>query len=382
MGIAFTLTSGLFVYQQLHASADLKRRWGVFFTSRYWQLAPDAAIIVCALAVLALAAWLALRFRARGGANQRLPALAVLSVAVGASLITGPLSAAVLRQVIQPYHFTYTAERAIGYAALVYAAWLLTAISRFEPVRRFLDTRGKDARGKDTRKRLVAGAAILAGAFFIYIDVHFHIRSLNEGMPSTPLMVRAYQADFPDLRRVLERPGRLQPLVLGTFDDTLADWWQYRRRYLYLPDLFNSTVESRVAESRTLRFLRRVGTTPEDFEHFLDDEYFTGVAIGGARYQVNSLFTPWPLSEYSALTQARLITGPYYFGLEVPRSEKLRLMKAFEELQGDDGSAGELDVIVFAKDHLRPYVHPERAGNVLVWSNRTFEVWQPAGAVF
>ena len=41
-------------------------------------------------------------------------------------------------------------------------------------------------------------------------------------------------------------------------------------------------------------------------------------------------------------------------------------MKAFDEMQGDDGSSGELDVIVFAEDHLRPYVHPERARNVLV----------------
>jgi hypothetical protein len=393
MGIAFTVTSGPFVYQQLHASADVKRRLGVFFTSRYWQLVPDTPVIVCALAVLAVAGWLALRFRARArvkqDAKQRLPALAVLSVAVGASLITGPLSAALLRQVIQQFHFMVTAERAIGYMALLYAAWLLTGISRSEPVRRFpkirgKDTWGKDTWGKDTLGRLVAGAAILAVALFISIDVHFHIRSLDRGTPSLPLIVRTYQADFPDLRRVLERPlalqRRLQPLVLGTFDDALGDWWQYRRRYLYLPDLFNSTVEDTVVESRILHFLRRVGTTPEDFGHLLNDEYFIRVALGGGKYQVNSIFTPWPLSEYSAGTKARLTTVPDYNGFEVPQSEKLRLIKAFEEIQGDDGSAGELDVIVFAKDHLRPYVHPERAGNVLLWSNRTFEVWQPAGA--
>jgi hypothetical protein len=104
------------------------------------------------------------------------------------------------------------------------------------------------------------------------------------------------------------------------------------------------------------------------------------MAIAGFRYRVDSLFTPWPLSEYSAVTQARLTTGPSYSGCEVPRSERLRLMKAFDEMQCDDGSSGELDVIVFAKDHFRPYVHPERAGNILIWSNRTFEVWLPAGA--
>src|SRR5580658_7171932 len=84
MGIAFSLTSGPFVYQQWHASAEVKRRWGVFFTSHYWQLAPGAPVIAYALAVLVVAAWLALRFRARPGAKQdaeqRLPALAVLSV--------------------------------------------------------------------------------------------------------------------------------------------------------------------------------------------------------------------------------------------------------------------------------------------------------------
>jgi hypothetical protein len=168
--------------------------------------------------------------------------------------------------------------------------------------------------------------------------------------------------------------------VLGTFDDALANWWQYQGRYLYIPDPFNSTVGNIVMESRTLRFLRRVGTTAENFGHLLNDVHFVFVAIGGFRYQVSSLFTPWPLSEYSAVTQARLTTGPFYTGCEVPPSEKLRLMKAFEEMQGDDSSSGELDVIVLAKDHLRPYFHPERGGNVLVWSNRTFEVWLPAGA--
>jgi hypothetical protein len=172
----------------------------------------------------------------------------------------------------------------------------------------------------------------------------------------------------------------LQPLVLGTLDQALGFWWEYRRRYLYLPDQATTTVADKVVESRVLHFLRRVGTTPEELGHLLDDDHFIWVALEGFRYQVNSLFTPWPLSEYSAVTQARLTTGPFYSGFEVPRSEKLRLMKAFDETQGDDSSSGELDVIVFTKDYLRPYLHPERAGNVLVWSNRTFEVWLPAGA--
>jgi hypothetical protein len=128
------------------------------------------------------------------------------------------------------------------------------------------------------------------------------------------------------------------------------------------PDPFNSTVGNNVMESRTFRFLRRVGTTPEDFGHLLNDCHFLFVAIAGFRYRVDSLFTPWPLSEYSAVTQARLTTGPSYSGCEVPRSERLRLTNAFDEMQRDDGSSGELDVIVFAKDYVRPYVHPERGG--------------------
>jgi hypothetical protein len=75
----------------------------------------------------------------------------------------------------------------------------------------------------------------------------------------------------------------------------------------------------------------------------------------------------------SAATQA-------HSGVKVPQDEKLRRMKAFDETRGDDGPYGELDVIVFTKNNLRPYAHPERAGNVLVCSNRTFEVWLPAEA--
>jgi hypothetical protein len=59
------------------------------------------------------------------------------------------------------------------------------------------------------------------------------------------------------------------------------------------------TVGNKVVESRVLHALQRFGAIPEDFGDLPDYDYFIGVAIGGVGYQVNSLFSLWPLSRRS-----------------------------------------------------------------------------------
>jgi len=187
-----------------------------------------------------------------------------------------------------------------------------------------------------------------------------------------------YRTDFRELHRVLERPEYADATVLGTFDRQLSSWWVYRRRYLFLADLFNSTLPDSVAESRVYQLLRLVHTSPEEFGRLLDIEYFLMQVMGHDKYQANSVFTQWPLSAYSAEAQRRIASTAWAFHLELPESERSRLMMAYDRTGEPGQRSSALDIIIFDKDFLRGYVHPEGADRFrLAWSNQTFELWVP-----
>jgi hypothetical protein len=128
-----------------------------------------------------------------------------------------------------------------------------------------------------------------------------------------------------------------------------------------------------------------LGTSTEDFGHLLDNWYFVLRVLGCAKYQANSLFTPWLLSDYSSASQQRIaltkpLTNPSdAWNIEMPESERARHMTAYHRTTEAHQSANGLGIIVLDKDALRGYVHPEgRAGRFdLLWSNETFEVWAP-----
>jgi hypothetical protein len=368
--LSFAVASVPFIYQQLHTSFDVTRRWGVISMGRYGAMLPALPVMVSVLIVVLLAIFLAILYRRRN-LQERIPALAVLATATGASIVTGPLSLAIFHRTIQIYHFFFHTALMIGYSLLLYAGWLLTDLRRVLPFRKF------SIKGWLTPTAI---ARVVLIGFCIAVAYRSAFRHSVEGAPTAGAMrdlnLVHYRSDFGDLHRVLARPEFANAMVLGTFDRQLSNWWEYRRRFLLLVDLFNSTVGDSVAESRVFQFLRLLGANSQDFAHLLDDKYFLVQAIGLAKYQANSVFTPWPLADYSAAARRNIAATSWAFHLELPGSERSRLLREYE--QSSQTPADAPDIVVLDNDALRGCLHPERAGRLsLAWSNSTFEVWAP-----
>jgi hypothetical protein len=371
---AMALASLPFVYQQLHTSSDLKRRWGAYSTNRYRTLLPGADVMVCALLTVVAALVLAILYRRSDPKRRRMAALAVAATAVGASVVSGPVWLALLHQTIQVYHFWFETQLTIGYACLLYAGWLLTDLREVFPFRRLPE--------KTTVMLAAAATAIFIG-FCLFTAYRSSVWRTRADFPTAPAMgylrLDHYRTDFRELHSVLDRPEYADATVLGTFDAQLSNWWLYRRRYLYLVEVFNSTLPDSVMESRVCQFLRLVGTSREEFGHLLDGFYFLHRVMGLDKYQANTLFTAWPLADYSAGAQRRIASTFEAHHLELPESERSRLMTAYDRTGEAEGRANALDIVVFDRDALRRYVHPEQGGRFrLAWSNRTFELWVPA----
>jgi hypothetical protein len=230
---------------------------------------------------------------------------------------------------------------------------------------------------------LTAAAGVAFAGFFLYIAYTSSAgRNRGDGPTSNAMRVDLnlphYRSDFRELHRVLGQPEYAGATVLATFDRQLTNWWLYKGRHAYTVETFNSTLPDSVMEARAFQFLRLVGTSNEDFGHLLDTNYFLVQIMGHDKYQADSIYTAWPLPDYSPEAQRRIASTSWPFHLEMPISERVRLMKAFEQTGETQLNPDALDIVVLDKDILRGYVHPERGNRFrLAWSNRTFELWAP-----
>lgn len=363
-----------FIYQQLHTSPDVKGRWGVYSTHRYWTLLPGMTIVACALTFVTVAFMLAMRYRKSDEKRGRLAALAVVATAAGASIVSGPVSLAVLHQTVQIYHFWRQSMLTIGYSLLLCVGWLLTDLSSFRVLRRF---------PKKRWLTLSKAAGVAFAGLCLFVAYHSSVILSRMGSPTAPavrdnLNLDHYRTDFRELHTVLDRPEFANAVVLGSFDRQLSNWWLAKGRYVYTVEGFNCTLSDSVMEVRAFQFLRMAGTSPEEFGHLLDNTYFLIQVIGHDKYQADANYTAWPLSAYSPEAQRRIAATTWPWHLELPISEKARLISAYEQSFRAPQTTNALDLLVLDKDALRTYVHPELGNRFrLAWSNGTFELWVP-----
>jgi hypothetical protein len=364
-----------FIYQRLHESPEVLRRWGMFPSGHKLLLFGGPRLF--ALAFLTLLVEVLLCYRVRGLASMYAKTAALITgTAVVTSLLSGPLWLLVLGKGIQVYHHVLSASLLIGYAMLVCAGWLL------QDVLQWLD------QALSTQETLALRIKSLAYAMAILISLavaagaaHASVvgrRPLPPSMSLENTTEPGYESSFTELHAELMRPEYKQAQVLATFDIQLADWWEYQHRYLYLPDHFNTTVSDREMEDRFYGFLRLMETTPEEFNQLLDIRYFL-MRMTGGKYQANAKYTPWPIEDYSPDAQARIVrrTITESWNLELPLSERKRLLESYAHFDLSAQPYRELDVIVLAKRDPRQFLHPERGKLMLKWANDTFEIWVP-----
>jgi hypothetical protein len=375
-GVVTAVMCAPFVYQRLYESHDIWRRQGTFPTGHQLILLGGFGLFLSAFSVLLVEFLLCYRPRAAATGSARAAAL-VTGAAVIASLVSGPLSLLVVGQGLQVYHFRQETELVLGYAVLLCAGIVLQ--NSFQWLDRALRIRELPAL---RLKGLVFAAVVVACLAVSALRAHAVIK---DELPAQGTMLMAgapeqrYKSSFAELHAELMQPQYQHAQVLATFDLQLADWWQYRNKYVYLPDLTNTTVSDREVVARVYSFMRVMKATPTDLDRLLDNDYFLLRVLSGLKYQANARFTPWPIGEYSPDAQRRIAGTPVWerLHLEVPTSERRRLLEAYTQFDPLTEPRRKLDVIVLLKGKLRQSLHPEKGNLAFAWENDTFEIWVP-----
>ena len=370
-----------FIYQRLHELQDVLRRWGTF-SSGHQLVLQGFGLLSSASLILLFAILLCHRLRGSIEGNARAAAL-ITCAAVIASVLSGTLSLLVLGRGLQIYHFREEAELVSGYAVLLYAGIVLQgSLPWFSRTLRIGELSALRLKGIAFAAAVTVSLAVAAARTREVVKYEQPAQGtmLLAGVPE-----QRYKSSFAELRAELMRPRYKNAQVMGTFDLQLADWWQYRSRYIYLPDTFNTTVSDSEVEARVYSYLRLLQVGPEDFNQLLDNDYFLLRVLAGEKYQANARYTPWPIADYSPEAQRRIARTSIWerLHLEMPTSERRRLLEAYTQFNPIAEPYRKLDVIVLLKGKLRQFFHPENGNLTPAWENDTFEIWLPGndGAV-
>ncbi|MGB7924618.1 MAG: hypothetical protein WCF57_15360 [Pyrinomonadaceae bacterium] len=370
-----TVMCAPFVYQRMHETPDVPRRWGMFTISGH-QLIFIGGRRLLLLTLLTLAIELMLYYSIRRTISERTRAAFLITGAVlVASLLSGPLSLFALGRGIQVYHYPMRTELFIGYILLICAGWAAQDVARWLL---------KSLKVGDERAQRIKTVAFAAAAVAcLSASAILARRNVRDERPTASIMSMSgvdeshYKTEFAELHGVLTRPEYRSAQTLGTFDYQLVNWWGYQGKYPYLPDLFNTTVTDGEIERRVFSYLRLLSVTPEDFNGLLDQHYFLARVLSSAKYHANSKFTPWPIEDYSPEAQARITIAPIVEGwrIELPLSERRRLAESYQHFDPLEQPVKGPDIFVLSKDEMRQFLRPERGNLRLVWSNNIFEVW-------
>jgi hypothetical protein len=296
----------------------------------------------------------------------------VTETAIGAALLSGPLSLFLLGQGIQINHFTDRAWRAIGYAALVGGGWII------QRVMQWLDGRVTNQTQLWRAKKLVFGLVVLACcAVKARSAYRIILWPTTAWVAASSPNAERYKLAFAEIHAQLTGSQYTDMQVLGTFDVPLANWWEYRNKYLYVPDYFNSIASDNEIEARLCSLMALLKVTREDFEHLLDEKNFL-MRLTGEKYQANDRYTPWPIGDYSPDVRVRIAGKPldsWWWLLELPLSERKRLIDRYGDFDESAEPHRKLDIVILTKNAIRQYMHPEKGSLRLAWVNDLFEIW-------
>jgi hypothetical protein len=372
-GATAAIGSVPFIYQRFHESPDVLRRLGVLSVGHSVILIGSRRLVAIGLVSVFVGTALYYSFRRTDGRARA--AWLIITATTVASLLNGPLTLSLLGKGIQLYHYIDRARRAIGYGTLLSAGWALQEIVRW--FYRKIGTH--EGLGLRVRR---AALAIFALACCVMTARSAHLLIIY---PNTPwLKVQGhpsnrYKEAFAELHsEILGSSLYRNAQVLGTFDTVLANWWEYRNRYLYVPDFFNSTLSDSEIETRLYSFLVSLKVSRDEFNRLLDDEFLI-MRLTGEKYQVSRRSTGWPITDYSLDARRRIAWMPIDFGswaLELPISERARLIDKYARFNQAVEPYRQLDVIVLDKNAERQLLHPEVNAR-LAWANEVFEIWLP-----
>lgn len=202
-----------------------------------------------------------------------------------------------------------------------------------------------------------------------------------------------YQSAFSELTKFISsKPEYLQGILL-TFDHQVQSWWMIagKNRYLYLPDVFMSTLERSEIETRFSAACRFLGLNPQqcidlinssnsNYESFGSNNSINNFFFSHAFYHANSAFSNPKLS-YSPAEKGKFNQIPieHSWFLLIPESEIARLKYKFS--QDSDIYRDPNLVVLFSKGRMNyiinKFLNNGRGNDYnLVYQNDIFNVYQ------
>jgi len=333
-----------FMVQLITSSADLHARLGVEIVPRsvflssiasghYFRLFLASLVFLSVLKLLEHWNWIT-RFDFR--------VLLLLTATVTISQCGMDLFGLITGKMIQGYHFGIAARFFINVFILISGTIFLMRVSR-APVKievfavillilSFADYYRALQSGRLTQKNIITGH--LRSDFETYSGLGAH-----------------YQDDFSKLTDFLNGrigDGLARGLILSTFDHQVASWWMtFKRQYLFLPDVFISTLPQSMIEGRFGYNCYLIGLSPDECVGLLTtaDDYpsafgmnnaISDLFFGHTLYHTNVNYSLSPKDSYSAEQIARTRRTPGYesWHLEISQLEQARLSAIFAKATG------------------------------------------------
>lgn len=137
-----------------------------------------------------------------------------------------------------------------------------------------------------------------------------------------------------------------------------------------------SPLPDQIMEYRLRVFCKLLGMNVEEFRQILETFYMQYSWLDCFKYQVSHLYTPAPLTEYSAAVQDRIrnMRDLDHFEHVIPNNEINRLMQDFLSTDASKQPL-KLDLIVLTNGRFSKQCEPSEELFQLKYHNPTFRMW-------
>ena len=354
-GLGLILCLGFLVTQRLHVNEAVMSRFGFFDTPGGLWIFDHSKYVWVALLGLGVSA-----LCVRNRASYLLSMLVILI----ASYIALPISSLLLGQAIQTYHFLDQLEFSLS---LVVFIWTVTLLQPWL----------KKVSGSVLC--MLALAALTCAVFTRQQEVRRE-SPINYYMKHSAVAGHAYRSDFSTLVDFLvDVESEERPLVLGSFDCQILDWWSaFKRSPIYLGGAFYTLASQDVVDARLASFCRTVQVPRVRFAQLIHEPWVLARMLGDNYFHAYSQHTQAPIEQYPEEKHFEIQEGWVHdsWNLAMPLDHADRMLAMFDS---ELGSENELDVIVLSQTEVAEGFKPPENYRA-TFENTTFIVYQKTEA--
>jgi hypothetical protein len=367
MATTLVLVASPYVMQRLTERPEIPVRLGLFPVSRTAPIVSVRGLPFFAIATALVAATVGilLTTSARERARRLRPLLALWIVSALAVLAL-PISCIVLGRAAQTYHAGITVRTMASLLIIVCVGHVFEVVIV-----------GASRLHRPRAPEFVRAAAGTAKILVCSLCIGFTVSTAWTQAAARP------EADFLRLATALSERRQPEWRVIGTLDPQVSWWWtSFAGGNAYVPDATLTTVPDAELEQRLAAFCREIGMSRDEFRTEILKWETMARWLGGLKYQAFRTYTPVPLEDYPEAERARIraTAADDCWGLTMPNSAVVRLLRLFDETAPAADLPQRLDLIVIRQDASTQHLAPRPERYDLIYADDTYRVWDRKGA--